>query len=339
MDITTLGRSARVVRLALLGVGVALGWMLMSIVLGLSSSSALADDTEEGGGALGAVGSVVSGGATVVDDGAEAVTDTAGVVVEPVAEAAGPTVDAVPAPAVVQPVTQVVTGGAGAVAGAVEDVAENRPVSEVVEVVTTVVEHTPVVGAVAEEIGLPDAVETVGGAVDDTVGGVSDSVSDTADSVDPATDAEPVGPDGDAVLPPSTSTGDESTPTHAGGPLGAVAGSSDPMDARRDISVAAERGLRALTDAGPILFSSPTVLAASASADPVGTAWGGSSGSISGYLPVDAAVSGPGGAGLGAWGLLAFGPLFAHRAWVRSRGLDDDRLPGAPVFATDVSPD
>jgi hypothetical protein len=337
MDITTPGRSRRLLRLALGGVGLALGWVLMSLMLGLSSSSALADDTEERGGVLGAVGTVVSGGAALVDGAADTVTDVAGGTVGAVGKVADQSVASAPAPAVVQPVAAVVSGAAGAVGDVVQQVAEERPVSQIVEVVTTVVEHTPVVGAVADEIGLPAAAGTIGGAVDDAVGSVGGTVTDVADAVDPAPDSGGGAGSGPGSIGPFVPPSDESSSVDAGGPLGAVADSVGSSTVVLDRLAAARSVLRAHADTG-LVSTRPLAIPAPASADAIGTAWGGPSGSIGVLLPVDA-VSGPSGAGLGAWGLLAVGPLFAYRAWVRSRGPDDDRLPGAPIFGTDVSPD
>jgi hypothetical protein len=56
-------------------------------------------------------------------------------------------------------------------------------------------------------------------------------------------------------------------------------------------------------------------------------------------MQADSVLIGPGGAGPGAWVLVALGFVVAHRAWVRRSGLENDVAPAAPVLSTDVSPD
>jgi hypothetical protein len=49
---------------------------------------------------------------------------------------------------------------------------------------------------------------------------------------------------------------------------------------------------------------------------------------------------GSSGAAAGAAGALsAFTFFAAYRAWMRRNGVQDDRVPHAPVYATDTSPD
>ena len=55
--------------------------------------------------------------------------------------------------------------------------------------------------------------------------------------------------------------------------------------------------------------------------------------------PADLLPTGPGGAGPGAWVLVALGLVVAYRAWVRRTGTGRRAPPAAPLYATDVSPD
>jgi hypothetical protein len=66
---------------------------------------------------------------------------------------------------------------------------------------------------------------------------------------------------------------------------------------------------------------------------------GGILGLIRTALSADSMFSGPGGAGPGAWVLVALGLFVAYRAWMRRNGLENDVAPAAPVLSTDVSPD
>ncbi|TQK18082.1 hypothetical protein FBY40_0568 [Microbacterium sp. SLBN-154] len=438
MDRAFPGRSPRPLRLVLAGVGVAIGWMLLSFVLGLSSSSALADESQDSGGLLGAVGAVAEGGAETVGAVAEPVTDTAATVVEggtdtvekvaaPVADAATTVVDggtdtveevaapvtgtavpvvddatdavgevtkpatapvseivgagasvvddasgaltgtvgtvaedvtktagdlaaAAPLQPVVRPVAEVAASAVDAVGELTASVGEQRPVSHVVEVVTDVVEQTPVVGKVAEAAGIPDAVEQIGGSIDDGVESVGETVGDSGHILAPA---GPV-PAAPAVRPPAAGEGPGSPaatpPSHAidTSLVNVVAAGTSEADAAVTASFAASGVLQLahrLSDgtrpsaAGGSTSASP-VVGDGATASPDLTAKrGGLFDSPGGVLPGDATAAGSGGASLGTWGLIAFGPLFAYRAWMRRAGPEDDRLPGAPIFETDASPD
>ncbi|WP_164478132.1 hypothetical protein [Microbacterium sp. ABRD28] len=478
MDAAVPGRNPRLVQLVLAGLGMAIGWMLLSFVLGLSSSSALADESQDSGGLLSTVGTVVDGGAEAVETVAEPVTDTAGAVVgggvsavqetaEPVTstatsllsggseqpadgaatvaggtdtvqEAAAPlaavaapvtdtvssvateepsTVQGIAAPVVgavtdvagdagdtvsdttrpvTEPVRGVVTSGTrivddatGAVTGTaaglvdgvtdgagdlldaaplqpvvrpvaglastavdgggalIETVGGQRPVSQVVGVVTDVVEQTPVVGDIADDLGVTDAAEQLGGSVDDGVGTVGGVVSGSGENLAPAAPAGSL----PSVRPPlpggPLATGGSPAPVTVDAPVDHAVRESDATGAASSAaSDLLERTQRLMDERfrqSPATASSdlpnpaPTADEAAGTADAVGGnrpfhTTGGS-------LPVDATAAGPGGASLGAWGLIAFGPLFAYRAWMRRSAPEDDRLPGAPIFETDASPD
>ena len=60
---------------------------------------------------------------------------------------------------------------------------------------------------------------------------------------------------------------------------------------------------------------------------------------IRSVVQADSFLMGPGGAGPGAWVLVALGLVVAHRAWVRRAGFENDVAPPAPAMSTDVSPD
>ncbi|WP_248242501.1 hypothetical protein [Microbacterium kunmingense] len=406
MDSAVPGRNPRLAQLVLAGLGVAIGWMLVSFVLGLSSSSALADESQDSGGLLGAVttvaesgteavgpvaqpvvetagdvvgggtatvekvaepvadavdtvaepvldmageavGEIVGGGAVVVNDAVGALTGTAGSAVDGVTDKAGVLLDAAPLQPIVTPVADVASSALDTVGDVVESVGEQGPVSGVVGVVTDVVEHTPIVGDVAEELGLPDAVEQVGGSLDGGLGSIGETIGESGDNVAPAapipalpvvrpplsTDRPETGPS----LVPSTSIVDVAVPE------------TQKADAAETASLAASGILQLFqslygASPAPIGPGTHTVVTTAEASDAstipaVAFDRGGPFDSPGGVLPGDATAAASGGAGFGAWGLIAFGPLFAYRAWMRRAGPDDDRLPGAPIYDTDSSPD
>lgn len=406
MDSAVPGRNPRLAQLVLAGLGVAIGWMLVSFVLGLSSSSALADESQDSGGLLGAVttvaessteavgsvaqpvvdtagdvvgggtatvekvtepvantddtvtepvldmagepvGEIVGGGAAVVDDTVGTLTGTAGSAVDGATDKAGVLLDAAPLQPIVTPVADVASSALDTVGDVVESVGEQGPVSGVVGVVTDVVEHTPIVGDVAEELGLPDAVEQVGGSLDGGLGSIGETIGESGDNVAPAapipalpvvrpplsTDRPETGPS----LVPSTSIVDVAVPE------------TQKADAAETASLAASGILQLFQSLygespapiGPGTHTVVTMAEASDASTIPAVAFdrGGPFDSPGGVLPGDATAAASGGAGFGAWGLIAFGPLFAYRAWMRRAGPDDDRLPGAPIYDTDSSPD
>lgn len=462
MDTAVPGRYPRPVQLVLAGLGVAIGWMLLSVVLGLSSSSALADETQDSGGLLGAVstvaeggtqavgavaqpvadtagdvvgggtatvekvaepvtgtvdtvaepvnstaataaepatvekvaapvsttvtrvagpatdtagsvvggavdaveevaapvtepvldaigepvGEIASGGASVVDDAVGALTGSVGTAVDGVTDTAGDLSDASPLQPIVSPVAGVASSALDTVGDAVEAVGDKGPVSGVVDVVTDVVEHTPIVGEVAEELGVPDAVEQVGGSLDGGVGSVGEIIGESGENIVPAAPM-PVFP---GIRPPLSSDRPESVSSPAPPtPIVDVAYLQTYERGAAGTATVAASGilqlvqrLMAASTASMGAAMPPTVATDSGDATTIAAATterGGPFHSPGGVLPGDATAAASGGAGFGAWGLIAFGPLFAYRAWMRRAGPDDDRLPGAPIYDTDSSPD
>ncbi|WP_322410495.1 hypothetical protein [Microbacterium invictum] len=291
---------------------------------------------------------VVGGGASAVDGTVDALTGTVGTVVDGVTDTAGDLLDAAPLQPIVSPVADVASSALDTVGGLTESVGEQGPVTGVVDVVTGVVEHTPIVGEVADELGIPGAVEQVGGSLDDGVESVGETIGGSGENLAPATPiaALPVVRPPLATERPGSSGSAPVSPTETAEDS-AVGATTAGMDAAAAASFAAsgiaQIGHRltgaASSPAGAIMphavaaDSNDTITIAAT------TERGGPLHSPGGVLPGDATAAASGGTGLGAWGLIAFGPLFAYRAWMRRVGPEDDRLPGAPIFETDASPD
>lgn len=294
---------SRTLRLALAGCFLALAWLTLS--LAATSVSAHADGGErDRPGLLGAVVDVVD---TAADS---AVVETVGEVAQPV----------------IQPVAEVVTGGA------VESIT-----APVVDLVTEV----PVVGTVVTGIGADDAVADLSSTADRSLGAVVETVSDTGESVG-LPPVAPAAPDIDPVTPAPTtppiaeditngtgtvdvpSSGAESLPVVASLPVGVVSASSSMPSVTSAFTAYSDTISPAVPTAASVVSgadSSPT------------TSF------FAGGLCLPAAASGPGGTGPGVLALAALGPLVAHRAWVRRGRLENHATPPAPLFATDVSPD
>ncbi|WJL94229.1 hypothetical protein QSU92_09480 [Microbacterium sp. ET2] len=291
------------------------------------------------------VRNIVGEGASVVDDSVDTLTATVGTVVDEVTDTAGDLLDTAPLQPIVRPVAQVASTALDTVGDLTESVGEERPVSEVVDVVTDIVEHTPVVGEVAEELGIPDSVQQVGGSLDSGVGSVGETIGGSGENLAPA----PLVPALPIVRPPLANDRPALPATETAGTVdGVVPVGAQEMDAAEAASFAASGALQLvqrLTGVSPSTEADiPSVVATAGPSDPaelaaVAIERGGPFDSPGGVLPGDATAAGSGGTSLGAWGLIAFGPLFAYRAWMRRAGPADDRLPGAPIFETDASPD
>ena len=315
---------SRTLRLALAGCFLALAWLTLSLVA--TSVSAHADDGErDRPGLLGAV-------VDVVDTAADSVTGTVDVVGGTVGGVAESAVEVAPAPVaevaqpVIQPVAEVVTGGA------VESIT-----APVVDLVTEV----PVVGTVVTGIGADDAVADLSSTADRSLGAVVETVSDTGESVG-LPPVAPAAPDIDPVTPAPTtppiaeditngtgtvdvpSSGAESLPVVASLPVGVVSASSSMPS----VASAFPAYCDAISPAGHT-----SAVSVVAGGDSPTTSF------FAGGLCLPAATSGPGGTGPGVLALAALGPLVAHRAWVRRGRLENHATPPAPLFATDVSPD
>lgn len=308
---------SRLWRLALVGAATAFAWMVLALVLGLGSGQAHADDDD---GLLGAVTSVV-------DKTASAVTDTVSTVTGDVAKTVDTVVAVAPVPAR-EPVRDAVKGVGAAVTTVTEPVARtvsNGTVGAVTEPVADAITTVPVVGDLVAATGLDDVLADLGETADRTVVDVIDAVTGAATELSPPATPAP------------------ELPWLPGAPMIPVGGPPLPaldvvLPATPTVATAwgAASALSALVAANEHRSAAPaTVLPASVTSldlrGPLAPAGG--------LCPPSALSSGPGGAGSGAWALVALGPLVAHRAWVRRAGPEDDHAPPAPAGSTDVSPD
>lgn len=298
--------ASKIARLALIGVGTAFAWIILSLALGISSTDAHANETDDDS-ALGAVTSLLGATTSTVTGGLGAVVDTA-------TSAVSSVVAVTPAP-VQQPVQQV-TQTVAAIVAPVQQIADSGVVSAVVAPVVGIVQRTPVVGQVVGALGLDAAVTDVTGTVDG-------ALSDTVGIVGSVTELAP------PTTPPLTPAPGDLPDTYVSAMDASATAFATPETARTAQSLHA----RSITQ--PEGAASPTFFTATA----VSTTSTPSSQPLPGGLCPSATSSGPGGAGPGALGLLAFAPFAAHRAWVRRSARDDEDAPPAPPGSTDVSPD
>ncbi|TDN91079.1 hypothetical protein [Microbacterium sp. BK668] len=329
MDIATHPTRVPVFRLLAIGTAVAFAYLLFALLMGFGSGDARADDGGDQGGLLGGVTGAVD---STVGDVTQAVQDTTQAVTTTVQQV----VQAPPAPAqpVVQPVVSTVTTTVQAVVQPVAEVAESAPVGAVVQPVVDAVTAIPVVGDVAQSVGVGQAVTDAASTVDEAAGDLVTTIADTTTVVG-------------GGRPPLVAVPDIDLPSAGGtlAPTGAAAG-----DLVATITVASAAATTwagsALTDA--YLRALPGFAAlhstTSAAAGLVSTAAqvGGilSSALVLGACaPGDGSPMGSNGAGPGALALAAFAPLVAYRAWMRRNGWNDDVAPPAPTYDTDVAPD
>jgi len=321
----------RLVRLALIGVATAFAWIVVSLVLGMGSGHAHAADDgtapRDGLPGSGLLGSVTS----LVDGAASTVTHTVSTVTSEVADAVNAVVAVAPAPVSdpVREVVQTVGHTVATITAPVTDVVSGGVVSTITAPVVEAVTRVPVVGGIVSGIGLDGAVANLGTIVDDTVAGVVGAVTDTAATVGlPPVEA------------PAPGGAHELIPTLPG-PSGPADAAATTIDEATDAEGSAVRiveatasvlFLRSAVTPTSAAHHTPTALIAISGAP-------GPSPLPGGLCPPAVSSSGPGGAGSGAWALLALGPLVAHRAWVRRAGPEDEHAPPAPVGSTDVSPD
>jgi hypothetical protein len=249
-----------------------------------------------------------------VDTATGAVAQTVTAVVEapvvaPVIAATQPVVAvAQPVVAVAQPVVSSVVEAAAPVVEPLQAGIVAPLVAPVVEVVSAV----PVVGEVSSALGVDTALTQLAGTADEAVGAVIQlpgrlieaapgiGLSETASALDRAEVAAVTR----AVLAVEASSAASGAPSSFGASIQALTGAA-------------------------------TVVAVALVNGPVGSF----TDLLSGMSPLNSAISSSGGAGLGMGALLALGLFAAHRAWVRRNGLENDAMPSAPAFLTDVSPD
>lgn len=301
--------------MALVAAGLASAWVLLTLVLGFGSSDARAEDGDDGGALGGLLSSAVDVTTGVVSDaathGVGSATAVVGTAVQSVTVPAP--VAAVAAP-LVETASTVVVGASNVVASA----AATGLVGPVGDAVTVLVVQTPIVGDVAHAVGVDAAIGSLGHGLDATVEGVATGLGGAGAAIQPP---EPVSSAIPGAVLPGAGAVQSIASQLAAGTL------ETPAETARESGPVPPGWASAAASAVPV--ASRIVLSAAAAAFlPLGLG-----------APADAAFAGPGGSGPGAWGLLAFGPLVAYRAWVRRRGPDDERAPAAPPFATDVSPD
>ena len=313
MDTADSQHLSRLSKLLLAGTGVAFAWVFLSLALGLSASDAHAEDE---GGLLGGVTSAVDETATavtdVVDDTATTAVQTIAPVVQPVAATVAPLPVAPVVETLVHTVAEVPAGGL---------------ISPIADTAVDVVHTVPVVGGVATALGVDDAVSSAGTSVDGLLQGTTGAVAGTVTDVVDTAGGIVTGPGG----PPLGGLHDALT--GAASTAGTDAAANPVETLARAAFLAGATAWLSLTSDLPAAISSSDGASAST------WAVAGILSLIRSVVQADSFLIGPGGAGPGAWVLVALGLVVAHRAWVRRTGLENDVAPPAPVMATDVSPD
>ncbi len=340
MDTADSQHLSRLSKMLLAGIGVAFAWVLLSLALGFTASQAHAAEndgllggvTDALSGTTGAVTDVVSGTTTAVTEVVSGTT-TAVVVdtVTPVVEVVAPVVPPLP----IAPVVEVVESVAAPVLHTVTGVADAGVVAPIVDSALGIVDGVPIVGSVVSELGVSGAVSSVGGSVDGvirgTTGAVGGTVTGIVDSTDPlvpvlVTPPLPGAPEGIVPLDP-----DQSSPTPPAALTNAAAGPFETL-----LRAAYLTGYAAWTSMSTAL---PASLTSSDAVFVVEDAGGALLSLLRSVVQAESVLMGPGGAGPGAWALLARGFVVAYRAWMRRSGPENDLAPPAPAFSTDVSPD
>ncbi|HYI50868.1 MAG TPA: hypothetical protein VEX42_04805 [Microbacterium sp.] len=336
MDTADSQHLSRLSKLLLAGIGAAFAWVLISFALGLAASQAHA---AEDPGLLGAVTSTVDDTTSVVTD---VVAHTAAAVVptvEPVVQTVAPVVQTV-APVVqtivpvvpVAPVIEVVEAAVAPVLTAVADVTESAAVAPIVDSTVAIVGSVPVVGDLATELGVDSAASSLGSSIDGVLQGAEGAFGGTVTDVVDST--------GSTVTVRATPTVTGPEDVRAGtASLGAVTGAQSDA-AAGPLEVLSRAAFLVGTTAWLTITSDH--LAAPSSTDSAFVSGGAGTGVLSlirSVIQADSVLIGPGGAGPGAWVLIALGFVVAYRAWVRRSGLENDIAPPAPVLSTDISPD
>jgi hypothetical protein len=322
----------RIWRLALIGAATVFAWIVLSLLLGLGSGFAHAEEGDDDGtGLLGAVTSAVDRTAVTVTTTVTRTTSTVTDVVNTVVEVTPPPVQ--------QPVRQVAqTAGATAntVTRPVVEVVSNDVVGTVTTPVVDVVTQVPVVGGIVTGTGLDQAVTDVSGTVDDTIGGLTGAVTDTGSAIGQPPAGTPGIPSVTPANPVLPGPDHSDQPADAETPAASAPGLGPDMAAAPAIGGAAASARLLFWDGAYEGFAAPPAAVASSSASSDARGPSTPAGEL---CPPTASSSGPGGAGSGAWALVAVGPLAALRAWGRRAGPEDDLAPPAPAGSTDVSPD
>lgn len=323
--------TSRTLRIAVGGVFFAFAWILLSIVFGLGAGHAHADEADDRGGLLSGVtntaGALVTGVTDVVSGAVASATDvvagaadTATTVVTPIVEQVAEIAPALP----VAPVVDTV----GSVATAVSDVAAAGVVAPVVDSTVGAVTSVPVVGTLVSGLKLDKAATTLGTSVDGTMQGTTGALSGLFAGV--------------AAVAPGSGVSVPSIPLIPGTAFDGIS----PISAGTLVSTDAAATPRAVASSffansalPPASWETGASVVIAAVGAVAGGAWDGAVMLFGSFAPADSAFSGPGGAGPGAWVLVAFGLFIAYRAWMRRNGLGNDTAPAAPALSTDVSPD
>jgi len=293
----------RWVRILLCATALAVGWIALSLAFGLGATASHAGDDRDGRGLLGAL---VDAAQEVADPLPDAVSST----LEGVASTVGTVADTT-----------------------IDTVVEAEPVSRITGAVVSTVRDVPVVGKVADDLGVTDALDGVGDAVTEVVAGVGHDVGDAVDAVtETVTPPAPVPPT--PVLPAAP-------PPRDGGPA------PDPSDedSATVVDDTAATDVAAVAAPGRVPSSSPAALAPAAGDAGVGVALIPSERPLPPPPPLRAlpstALTSSGAAGAStAAGIVPSSPSpFAHHAWLRAPGDRETGLPPDPPSAPDVSPD
>lgn len=334
-------RQGRWSRLLLLAGGVGLAWCALTTFGQASSASAAEDDSN---GLLGVVSSTVqqtTAVATGVLDSVEPiVVDVVHTVVPPAPVAQGPithvvtpvvqnvaNVAATAVSGVAGTATSALNGTAGTVdavsgvvAQATSNVVAHVSVEQALAPLLAVITGLPIVGSVADQVGVTDALSPVIDAVDGLLGAVAGTATTIVGNP-----AQP-GTGGILPLPDALLPGDATQPI----PVVPSGASATALTAQQTLLFG---GLFAAA-----LAVGAIVPVASASSTGTGRAGSmplapaGPSGSPSLLTPGSSAAA-------TLWAALVEFSWHAHSAGRAALSLSDDALPGAPVFATDVSPD
>ncbi|WP_157814040.1 hypothetical protein [Microbacterium sp. BR1] len=343
MNVDVEPRKGRWSRLLLLAGGIGLAWCAATTLAQSSSASAAEDDPS---GLLGIVSSTMqqtTSAATSVIDGAEPVVVDVVEAVTPPAPAAAP-VPETPAP-VVTPVIQgvaniattVVSGVAdtttsalhgtadtvdvvsGTVAESTTGIVSGISVSQALAPLLAAIDELPILGTVTGELGVT---ETLGSAVS-TVDALLTAVTGTATTI-VGTPGHPA-TRGILPLPSSVLPGDATQPL-----LGSPGGSAATLTTQQALVFGG-------FFAGALIVGSIVPLV-SASA-PGSVRGGGWPLAPAGPSGAPAAISAAAAGAATLWAALVEFSWRSGPFGGAALTLSDDALPGAPVFATDVSPD
>ncbi|GAA1977009.1 hypothetical protein GCM10009777_07530 [Microbacterium pumilum] len=295
--------------------------MLLTLAMGVGSSGARAEQTDDGG-ALSRVSSVM-------DETTDAVTDTGAAATVAISHATSSVPPAPPAQVpIVAAVVDTVAPIVETVTSTVNDTVAPGVVAPIVAPVVEVVSAVPAVGDVVSETALDQALPAAAADVDETLRHLISTVTDTVGGViPPLPSVLPSLPDVAAPteMHPSTSTGSRATPTDSAGTVTAGTLTDSWSPAGWTVVRTLTAGMAAMTT---LALSPEFELGSAEQPLPLGAA-----------LPADLLSMGSSGAGPGVWGMLALAFFVAYRAWVLRKTGENADAPAAPLLGTDVSPD